>query len=121
SAVQYRPGKILTAGGGTGNANPVVATTAVIDMNQPNPSWRTTAPIASPRYWHNLVSLPDGKVLAVGGGNSYAGLRERHGGPPDQAWVGYPRNRLRPAYSRSGVYGRFGRTHRPGCCPTPTP
>jgi hypothetical protein len=71
SAIQYRPGKILATGGGTGNANPVVATTAVIDMNQPNPAWRTTAPMAFPRYWHNLVALPDGKVLAVGGGDMY--------------------------------------------------
>src|SRR5262249_12297832 len=37
TSIQYRPGKILSSGGGTGNANPVRRDAAVIDLNQPNP------------------------------------------------------------------------------------
>jgi hypothetical protein len=71
TTIQYAPGKVLAAGGGTGNANPVRSNAAVIDLNQPTPAWREVAPMAFPRYWHNLTSLPDGTVLAVGGGTQF--------------------------------------------------
>ncbi|HZR01228.1 MAG TPA: galactose oxidase-like domain-containing protein, partial [Chloroflexota bacterium] len=66
--VMYRPGKVLVVGGGDANGN-VTAATAVIDLNQPTPTWRTTAPMAYARTQHNLVSLPDGKVMVIGGSN----------------------------------------------------
>jgi plastocyanin len=71
TSIQYAPGKILSSGGGTGNANPVRTNAAVIDLNQPSPAWREVAPMAFKRYWHNLTSLPDGTVLAVGGGHQF--------------------------------------------------
>lgn len=67
AGVMYRPGKVMMAGGGTQGADPVVRATGVIDLNQSSPSWRQTAPMAFGRSQHNLVILPDGKVLVVGG------------------------------------------------------
>ena len=34
--------------------------TAVLDMSQPSPAWRSTAPMHYPRSYHNLTLLPDG-------------------------------------------------------------
>jgi hypothetical protein len=72
TAAMYRPGKVIATGGGTGNNDPVQAGTAVIDMNQSSPAWRQTAPMAYLRFQHNLVLLPDGKVLAIGGATEYS-------------------------------------------------
>jgi plastocyanin len=66
SAAMYRPGKILYSGGGPLNGSSVT-TAAVVDMNAATPAWRTVAPMAAPRYEHNLTVLPTGQVLAVGG------------------------------------------------------
>jgi hypothetical protein len=63
SGVMYAPGKILRAGGG----DPAQAQAAVIDMNVPNPAWRSVAPMAHARRRMNLTLLADGTVLAVGG------------------------------------------------------
>jgi hypothetical protein len=65
--VMYRPGKVLMAGGGTLNSDPVVTDTGVIDLNVPAPSWRATPAMAFGRSQHSLVLLPDGTVLVVGG------------------------------------------------------
>ncbi len=66
ATVMYRPGKFMIAGGGPEFSNSQ-KNTAVIDLNTANPSWRSTSAMAYPRFQHNLVMLPDGKVLAVGG------------------------------------------------------
>ena len=63
TTAMYLPGKIIGSGGG----DPVQQTTAEIDMNVISPTWTVTAPMAFPRSQHNLVLLPTGKVLAVGG------------------------------------------------------
>src|SRR5262249_35959448 len=63
-----RPGKMISGvGDSVGGGDPIQSATAVIDMNQSSPTWRQTAPMAYARDQHNLVLLPDGKVLAVGG------------------------------------------------------
>lgn len=65
TAVMYRPGRVLKTGG---FASGTVSNRAGrIDMNAASPAWVETAPMASPRQEHNLVMLPDGTVLAVGG------------------------------------------------------
>jgi hypothetical protein len=93
TSAMYRPGKILVAGGGTGNSDPVQAGTAVIDMTQPTPAWRATAPMQFARTQHNLVILPDGKILAVGGSdmvslNSITGiLPTETWDPQTEAWM----------------------------------
>ncbi|TME31075.1 MAG: DUF1929 domain-containing protein [Chloroflexi bacterium] len=71
SAAMYVPGKIIKSGlGRDADLSPAnsVATTYVIDMTQPSPAWRQTASMAYPRNMHNLTLLPDGTVLATGGG-----------------------------------------------------
>lgn len=68
ATAQYRPGKILMTGGRSGGSSDKKA--SLIDINQSSFSWRSIAPMAYARYYHNLVNLPDGKVLAVGGAST---------------------------------------------------
>ncbi len=58
SAVMYAPGKVVYTAG---------RSTAVIDLNQPSPSWRFTQQMSYSRYNGNMVILPTGNVLAIGG------------------------------------------------------
>jgi Domain of unknown function (DUF1929)/Bacterial Ig domain len=67
SAVQYHPGKILMSGGGAAFLSSANGKTAVLDTSVAPPAWRLTASMSAGRYMHNLVMLPTGKVLAVGG------------------------------------------------------
>jgi hypothetical protein len=68
AGVMYRPGKVMLTGGPTREGtDPVTRNTGVIDLAQNPPQWRQTAPMAFGRSQHNLVILPDGKVLVVGG------------------------------------------------------
>jgi galactose oxidase-like protein/concanavalin A-like lectin/glucanase superfamily protein/Kelch motif protein len=76
SAVMYRPGLVMKSGthGDPDNMPPSVdGRTVVIDMTQPAPAWRAVAPMAFPRAYHNLTILPDGSVVATGGGTTGAG------------------------------------------------
>jgi uncharacterized protein len=58
--------QILTAGG---IASGTVSRTAeLLDMSAPKPHWTATGSMAIARMHQNLVLLPDGTVLAVGGG-----------------------------------------------------
>jgi hypothetical protein len=75
STVQYEPGKIMKATGGSGpNQTPFDTKTQIIDMNEPSPSWVVVGPTNYARGWVDFVLLADGKVLlvggAAGGGNS---------------------------------------------------
>ncbi len=72
SAAMYLPGKIIKAGTATSDnpGHPSAPTTYIIDMNQPSPKWETVAPMANPRSYLNLTILPDGNVLATGGGTT---------------------------------------------------
>ena len=65
TSTMYRPGKIVTTGGV--NSASVSNSAATIDTTQKAPVWQALAPMASPRYMHNLVVLADGSVLAIGG------------------------------------------------------
>jgi len=68
SAVQYAPGKMMRHGGGPPlDPVPMGNKTQIIDMYAPSPAWTETPSGAYSRGWLNLVQLPDGKVLAVGG------------------------------------------------------
>jgi hypothetical protein len=57
----------------------------VIDFAQPAPAWRAVAPMAYPRYNHNLVVLADGSVLAVGGSTDLS-LTSATGTLPAELW-----------------------------------
>jgi hypothetical protein len=92
SAVMYRPNKIMKSGSwadpdfaGT-NAYQSAAKTAVIDMNQANPTWRDTAPMSFPRSYENLTLLPDGNVLVTGGGTQSDGVDLAKAVLPAEIW-----------------------------------
>lgn len=62
SAVMYRPGKILYAGGGR-----TTATAEIIDLNDAAPAWKYTGQMAYARRHLNATILPTGQVLVTGG------------------------------------------------------
>jgi hypothetical protein len=70
-SVMYAPGKIMktgTSNDGCFDGGASGSSTFVIDFNQPSAVWQQTASMADPRTHHNLTILPDGSVLATGGG-----------------------------------------------------
>jgi hypothetical protein len=74
----YRPGKILAACGfATSNKDSAwIGRTRTFNIAQPESSWKDAAygsgnGSLTPRRFHNLVILPNGKVLAVGGLNCF--------------------------------------------------
>jgi Concanavalin A-like lectin/glucanases superfamily/Domain of unknown function (DUF1929)/IPT/TIG domain/Bacterial Ig domain len=72
SSAMYQPGKIIKAGTATADnpGLPSAPTTYVLDMTQSSPAWQQTASMAFPRSFLNLTVLPDGQVLATGGGTT---------------------------------------------------
>ncbi len=92
SAVMYRPNKIMKSGTWADpdffgdrvfNAGPG---TAVIDMDAPTPAWRSTAPMAHGRSYHNMTLLPDGTVLASGGQSNSDGTDLTKSVLPAEIW-----------------------------------
>jgi hypothetical protein len=73
SAVMYEPGKVMKSGGGSRSVcaqaeGPPLATTAVIDLTEPNMGFEDTGfPMLQRRHFNSLTLLPDGTVLATGG------------------------------------------------------
>ena len=83
--VMYQLGKFMVSGGGSSEGSSAQKNTTVIDMNSGSPSWRNTSQMNYPRYHHNNVILPDGKVLAVGGAISVE-KNEQTGTLPAELW-----------------------------------
>jgi len=68
SGVIYRPGRIMIAGGASAGA--VVGRTRTLEVLSPADTmngWFATTDSMQPRINHNLVLLPTGQVLALGG------------------------------------------------------
>ncbi len=64
--------KVMVIGGGQEvNTNVAVASTAVIDLTQPNPTYTAGPPIDAPKMYVSAVILPDGRVLQTGGATGY--------------------------------------------------
>jgi hypothetical protein len=63
AAVMVRPGVVLKVGGG----NPAFNQAEILDLNVGNPQWRSVEAPTIPRRRQDLVLLPTGKVLCVGG------------------------------------------------------
>jgi hypothetical protein len=89
SSVMYAPGKIMKSGTAAvvgASTAAAAATTYVLDMTQASPAWQATAPMAFPRAFHNLTILPDGSVLATGGGTTVDGTDSANAVLPAEIW-----------------------------------
>jgi hypothetical protein len=63
SAAAYEPGRIMRIGGGSiGTAD-----VETLDMTLPDPQWQVASQLSFPRRRPDLVTLPDGRLLAIGG------------------------------------------------------
>ncbi len=88
SVTSYAPGKFLKAGTASdgGFSGQSAKTAYTLDMNQPNPTWQPTASMAFARSFVNLTTLPDGNVLATGGGTDRSGQNEANAVKPAELW-----------------------------------
>jgi hypothetical protein len=88
SSVQYLPGKIMYSGGASSviSNEPSTNATAVLDTTAANPAWTQTQPMAYNRVYHTLVTLANGKVLAVGGSNTSDQSVTTTGVLPTEIW-----------------------------------
>jgi hypothetical protein len=92
SAVMYRPNQVMKSGSWSDpdfNGSKLYQTTnrtAVIDLSAPTPQWRETAGMAFGRGYHNLTLLPDGTVLASGGGSNSDGVDITKSVLPAEIW-----------------------------------
>jgi hypothetical protein len=62
----YRP-RVLLAGGGTPTGAHATADCEIIDLSERVPRWRTIQPMDHARYYVYPVTLPDGRILILGG------------------------------------------------------
>jgi beta-lactam-binding protein with PASTA domain len=88
SAVMYSPGLIMKAGSASdsGFSGPSSNTTFVLDMTRLNPAWRQTASMSFARSFLNLTVLPDGNVLATGGGTTRDGMNVANAVKEAELW-----------------------------------
>jgi WD40 repeat protein len=89
SAVMFLPGRVMKSGTSADPdmpTRPSAANTYVLDATGPSPSWEETAPMAFPRAYHNLTLLPDGTVLATGGGVTTDAVDLSGGVEPVELW-----------------------------------
>ncbi|MGZ4690735.1 MAG: galactose oxidase-like domain-containing protein [Acidimicrobiia bacterium] len=64
--------KVMVIGGGQeSNSDIALASTAVIDLSQPNPKYNAGPPIDAAKMYVSAVILPDGRVLETGGATGY--------------------------------------------------
>ena len=88
SAASYAPGKFLKAGSASdgGFSGQSVTTAYTLDMNQPSPTWQPTDSMGFPRSFLNLTNLPDGTVLATGGGTDKSSQIDANGVLVPENW-----------------------------------
>jgi hypothetical protein len=119
SAAMYRLGRIVKSGT-SANSDPPFFTatpnTYVLDMNQPAPAWRQTASMAFGRSYHNLTVLPDGNVLATGGGRdtdpfsqSQAVFAAEMWNPETETWTTMAANQVPRLYHSTALLLPDGR------------
>jgi Concanavalin A-like lectin/glucanases superfamily/Domain of unknown function (DUF1929)/Bacterial Ig domain len=112
SSAMYLPGKIVKAGTATADnpGFPAAPTTYVLDMAQPAPAWQATASMAFSRSYLNLTLLPDGTVLATGGGTvtdkadfSHAVFEAELWSPASKTWTTLAREQIPRLYHSTAL------------------
>jgi chitodextrinase len=88
SSANYAPGKFLKAGSASdgGFSGQSVNTAYTLDMNQSSPTWQATDSMAFPRSFLNLTNMPDGTVLATGGGTDKSAQIDANGVLVPESW-----------------------------------
>ena len=94
SSAMYDTGLVIKAGSAYGPAvlpsqpSASANTAYITDLGQATPTWTQTGSMAYPRSYLNLTPLPDGTVLATGGGTTNDGGDVNDGVLPAEDW--YP-------------------------------
>ncbi len=88
SIANYAPGKFIKAGsaaddGFSGNS---LKTAYTLNMNTPGATWQPTESMSFPRSFLNLTNLPDGTVLATGGGTDKSGFNDSNAVMQAEDW-----------------------------------
>jgi hypothetical protein len=118
SSAMYLPGKFMKAGTATADSPGLQAapTTYTLDMTQPSPAWQATAPMAFARSYVNLTILPDGQVLATGGGTvtdkadfTHAVFEAELWSPATKAWTTMARAQIPRLYHSTALLLPDGR------------
>ena len=76
-AISFADGKLLISGSNQGSwSNSSKRNAFVVDLNGVAPSITATGDMVHPRKFHNLITLPTGEVLAIGGNTSGEGFSD---------------------------------------------
>lgn len=89
SSAMYLPGKVIKSGKTVDPDETAVPSTAVayvIDATQPSATWRQVQSMRYARTYHTLTLLPDGTVLATGGGPTTAPTAVSQAVLPVEVW-----------------------------------
>ena len=88
SIANYAPGKFMKAGSASdsGFSGPSARTAFTLDMNQTGATWQPTGSMTAPRSFLNLTNLPDGTVLATGGGTDKSGYVDGNAVLTAESW-----------------------------------
>jgi fibronectin type 3 domain-containing protein len=76
SIANYAPGRFIKAGSAAddGYSGDSLKTAYTLNMNEAGAVWQPTSSMSFPRSFLNLTNLPDGTVLATGGGTDKSGF-----------------------------------------------
>jgi hypothetical protein len=85
SAVLYRPNRVMKCGSRDTDGGDSHGYTATLAIDEANPSWIRADNEMIGRNNHNLVLLPDGEVMVIGGGKLSS-----NGGTTDDQTVRFP-------------------------------
>jgi hypothetical protein len=88
SIANYAPGRFVKAGSAAddGFSGSSLKTAYTLNMNAPGATWQPAASMAFPRSFLNLTNLPDGTVLATGGGTDKSGFVDANAVLPAEDW-----------------------------------
>ena len=66
--------RLFIFGGTNGGQDSGVATAETINFSSPEPKWKSVTDLAAPVTQNNVIALPDGKLLVVGGADMRRGI-----------------------------------------------